>query len=243
MALPPILPNIFYKYQLSKVHPYGLPSILPNIFYKYQLSKVKYSLINWSTGSFFVLKYDYVVVLDTALVGTKHTKSWSKHFKLEATGKDCLQLIICFWTSAGVLSDIQYVCGISFSPWIEMLTFAVTRCRRPQVVWCALSLTSHPIQLRSRGKLQIFSTFSTATSFSRTCRTFEWTNRFLMGSLSCPRVRRGIYGFWGATAQLLHLNLNSARLSGQKRGKGEIESSGWKWNGIEDSSMKKDEIL
>ena len=62
------------------------------------------------------------------------------------------------------------------------------------------------------------------------------------GELELSEGEKGNLWVWGATAQLLHLNLNSAQLSGKKRGKGKIESSGWKWNGIEDSSMKKDEI-
>ena len=89
--------------------------------------------------------------------------------------------------SARILSDIQYVCRISFSPWIEMLTFAVnpvSRGRRWSDVPCH-SLTPHSIA--PRGKLQIFSTFSTTTSFSRTvARVKVDLNRFLLGSFICP---------------------------------------------------------
>ena len=68
-----------------------------------------------------------------------------------------------------------------------MLTFAVTpvsRGRRWSDVPCH-SLTPHSIA--PRGKLQIFSTFPSTTSFSRTvaCAKVE-LNRFLLGSFICP---------------------------------------------------------
>ena len=112
------------------------------------------------------------------------------------------------WTSAWIVSDIQYVCRISFSPWIEMLTFAVKRVggRRWSDVPCH-SLAPHSIA-PPRGKLQIFPTFSaTMTSFSRTVACSSGQTG------SCPwlsrRVRR-VESFlnlwlWRPSAQLLHL--------------------------------------
>ena len=82
----------------------------------------------------------------------------SKHSKTPGFLLSCIwALEICFEVdnilslaldmSARILSDIQYVCRISFSPWIEMLTFAVTavsRGRRWSDVPCH-SLTPHSI--------------------------------------------------------------------------------------------------